>query len=55
MTRSNRFQLLDALWASINRIIAIAGKEFVALLEVEGGAVAKENGLHNDGNNENEA
>ena len=29
MTRSNRFHLLDALWASMNRIIAIAGKEFV--------------------------
>lgn len=26
MTRSNRFQLLDALWASMNRIIAIAGR-----------------------------
>ena len=36
MTRSNRFQLLDALWASINRIIAIAGKEFVALLKDKG-------------------
>lgn len=36
MTRSNRFQLLDALWASMNRIIAIAGKEFVALLKDKG-------------------
>ena len=36
MTRSNRFQLLDALWASVNRIIAIAGKEFVALLKDKG-------------------
>ena len=36
MTRSNRFQLLDALLASINRIIAIAGKEFVALLKDKG-------------------
>ena len=36
MTRSNRFQLLDALLASVNRIIAIAGKEFVALLKDKG-------------------
>ena len=36
MTRSNRFQFLDALWASVNRIIAIAGKEFVALLKDKG-------------------
>ena len=36
MTRSNRFHLLDALWASVNRIIAIAGKEFVALLKDKG-------------------